>query len=336
MRDRVRSRESGFELLRLVAMFCIVIYHLLLHYVIPMKGEDSVFFALQMPLHIGVPLFVFISGHFGIKPSIRGGGKLLLMTAVYFLPLQLFHDVSLGEGFRQILRDVLVISHGPYWFVRTYLLFYLFVPIVNTFMEHVDMRRRVCALAALAVINFWFGAVAQGDSSLLDGKNIVNFTFLYMLGNMIRCRDGVLGRLNAVYYVIAFVTLNVFLVALCFSSNHLVQYYIMRMAFGYNSPLLLLNALLLFLAFSKLQFKSNVVNWLASSVFAVYLITEHPVVINGVLLCGAKWLMASFESSIALCGGLMVFSVSIMTLAICIDKSLSPVWRLAGMLPKSH
>lgn len=68
-----KSRESNFELLRIVAMFCIVFYHLLLHYVIPAEGEESIFYALQLPLHIGVPLFVFISGYFGIKPSVSGG-----------------------------------------------------------------------------------------------------------------------------------------------------------------------------------------------------------------------------------------------------------------------
>lgn len=77
--SKLKTRESNFELLRLVAMFCIVFYHLLLHYVVPAQGDGSVFYALWLPLHIGVPLFVFISGYFGIRPSLAGGGK----TAAY-------------------------------------------------------------------------------------------------------------------------------------------------------------------------------------------------------------------------------------------------------------
>ncbi len=196
MSSKTTTRDSNFELLRLVAMFCIVFYHLLLFYVVPVQGEESIFYALQLPLHIGVLLFVFISGYFGIKPSLVGGGKLLLMTVVYFLPLQMFHDISTGEGLKQIMKDVLVLSHGPYWFIRTYLQFYLFVPIVNIFLEHSDMRRRIYTLVVLAFINFWFGAIVHGDPSLLDGKNIANFTFLYILGNTVRSNREMLGKIK--------------------------------------------------------------------------------------------------------------------------------------------
>ncbi len=336
MSSKTTTRDSNFELLRLVAMFCIVFYHLLLFYVVPVQGEESIFYALQLPLHIGVLLFVFISGYFGIKPSLAGGGKLLLMTVVYFLPLQMFHDISTGEGLKQILKDVLVLSHGHYWFIRTYLQFYLFVPIVNIFLEHSDMRRRIYTLVILAFINFWFGAIVHGDPSLLDGKNIVNFTFLYILGNTVRSYRDMLGRIRMAYYATAFVVLNLLLVVACFCSPTLVKHGIMRIAFGYNSPLLTLNAMLLFLVFSKLHFKSNVVNSLASSVFAIYLITCQPLVQEGILRDGAEWLMANTSSQIALCGSLMAYTLVIMIATISIDKILSPIWSLTSKLPKKH
>lgn len=70
----MKERDSNFELLRILGMFSIVFYHLLLHFVVPIKGENSIFGALEIPLHIGVPLFIYISGYFGIKPSVSGGG----------------------------------------------------------------------------------------------------------------------------------------------------------------------------------------------------------------------------------------------------------------------
>ena len=258
------------------------------------------------------------------------------MTVAYFLPLQMFHDFSTGVEMKQILKDTLVLSYGPYWFIRTYILFYLFVPIVNIFLEHIDSHRRVCTLVVLAIINFWFGAMAHGDPSLLDGKNIVNFTFLYMLGNTVRCRQDVLGKVSTAYCTIAFAALNLLLVVTCLFSCPLIRHGIMRMAFGYNSPVLLANAMLLFLMFGKLKLKSNIVNKIASSVFAVYLITGQPVVQDGILRDGAEWLMAHCSSSAALCGSLMAYTVVIMVVTICIDKILSPVWSLSRKLPQIY
>lgn len=258
------------------------------------------------------------------------------MTVVYFLPLQMFHDISTGDGLRKVLKDVLVLSHGPYWFIRTYLQFYLFVPIVNIFLEHADSRRRIYMLVVLAFINFWFGAMVYGDYSLLDGKNIVNFTFLYLLGNTVRCNHEMFERIRTAHYATAFVALNILLVVACFYSPTLVKHGIMRMAFGYNSPVLLLNAMLLFLLFSRLRFKSKVVNSLASSVFAIYLITEQPVVQEGILRDGTEWLMANTSSQIALCGSLMAYSIVIMVVTISIDKIFKPVWGLTSKLPQRY
>lgn len=57
-------RKSNFECLRLFAMFCIVLYHCYLLYV---YDESSLIIhkAIQIPLHIGVILFLLISGYFG-------------------------------------------------------------------------------------------------------------------------------------------------------------------------------------------------------------------------------------------------------------------------------
>lgn len=248
----------------------------------------------------------------------------------------MFHDFSTGVETKQILKDILVLSYGPYWFIRTYLLFYLFVPIVNTFLRHIDTRRRVYTLVTLAVINFWFGAMAHGDPSLLDGKNIVNFTFLYMLGNTVRSKQRVFEKVKTSYYVIAFAALNVLLVLACLFSCPLIRHGIMRMAFGYNSPILLANAMLFFLMFSRLKIKSSIVNNIAASVFAVYLITGQPVVQNGILRDGAEWLMANCSSSAVLCVSLMAYTVVIIFATICIDKILTPIWSLSRKLPQIY
>lgn len=90
-------RESSFELLRILAQFFIVFYHLLLNVVFPDTG-DPLYRALWLPLHIGVVLFVLISGYFGIRPGVKGLVRLVGTLAVYHLPLALGHRAIDGGG----------------------------------------------------------------------------------------------------------------------------------------------------------------------------------------------------------------------------------------------
>lgn len=50
---------------------------------------NSIYQGIQIPLHIGVILFVLISGYFGIKRSFKGLIRLLTMTAIYYVPIAL-------------------------------------------------------------------------------------------------------------------------------------------------------------------------------------------------------------------------------------------------------
>lgn len=91
-----KQRESSFELMRLVSMFLIVLYHLFLFFLHPLY-ENDFYKAIQIPLHIGVLLFVLISGYFGIKATPKGLLKLIGMMFVYYLPIQ-FVYIYLHSG----------------------------------------------------------------------------------------------------------------------------------------------------------------------------------------------------------------------------------------------
>jgi surface polysaccharide O-acyltransferase-like enzyme len=67
------------ELLRIVAMFMILVYHTVYYVFYNYRGDSPVFASMMTLLHIGVPLFVLISGYFGIKPTTKGFIKLYLI-----------------------------------------------------------------------------------------------------------------------------------------------------------------------------------------------------------------------------------------------------------------
>ena len=78
------QRQSNIELLRCFAMLCIIVYHLCLFALGGVPTSTKLYQALQIPLHIGVPLFVLISGYFGIRFSLKGFmlQRILLLRSV--------------------------------------------------------------------------------------------------------------------------------------------------------------------------------------------------------------------------------------------------------------
>lgn len=106
-----KTRESSFELLRIIAQFMIVLYHIYLFFVYPTTNAD-IDKAIWMPLHIGVPLFVLISGYFGIKVSGKGIFRLIGQMFVYTVPLVLLFNmlISVSGG---VNRCMMLFSSYP-------------------------------------------------------------------------------------------------------------------------------------------------------------------------------------------------------------------------------
>lgn len=79
-----KIRSSNFELLRIVSMSFIVMYHFLCYiYITETHETETIYRALWLPLHIGVICFVLISGYFHIRPTVKGAMKLLLPVLMF-------------------------------------------------------------------------------------------------------------------------------------------------------------------------------------------------------------------------------------------------------------
>ena len=67
----VNQRESSFELLRILSQVFIVLYHICYLWQGKEYSCQPFFQAVSTPLHIGVVVFVLLSGYFTIKLSKR-------------------------------------------------------------------------------------------------------------------------------------------------------------------------------------------------------------------------------------------------------------------------
>ena len=262
-------RQSNFELLRLVSMLFIVYYHLVGWFVYGYECWEHK--ALFLPLHIGVICFVLISGYFGIKPSFKGLFRFVGMFFVLCLPEIIYNCIE-ATSFKGLFHSCLFISHTHYWFVRTYLALYLLSPLINAFNEKVTNKQKWLMFGVLCLISMYMGNIWRYPI-YEDGKNVINFLCIYQFGHMLA---GTQSRWKEFAYwklLLMYVLLNVVMVVGFYSlADTLSGEILWLLSFPYNSPLLMVNAIMFFMLFGKMSFASTKINSLAKGVFAIYII----------------------------------------------------------------
>lgn len=320
-------RQSNMELLRIISMLCIIVYHLLLFGLEPASG-NTLYKALQIPFHIGVPIFVMISGYFGIRFSFKGLFRLMGMAYVYALLVELAGIVFLDYPINTIKNGIFVIGYNRHWFLTTYLWLYLLSPVINLFLKNITVYRRIYWFVVLALANFYAGHIMQHEPSLIDGKNIMNFMLLYLLGNTIHTYQNKIDKVRIWVFPSVFIMIAVFTTYVGLTTN---DYYfplignVWHRFFEYNSLGMYINASLVFMLFTRMKFSQVLINYFSGSVFAMYLLSVS-FIWDFVRDTAVKWewSLSNQYLSILMCIGV---AMSFMIFCVIVDKMLTPVWN---------
>lgn len=297
----------------------------------PMAPDVMLFKAMQIPLHIGVPLFFLISGYLGIRFSLKGLMRYVSKVYFYLVPLTVIVAYYINhESLREIFRLFFVFGHDKYWYVNCYLYLFLFSPVINRYLENISLKQRIYLLLVLFFMSVYVGDMMMGDRYLVEGKNLTNVLMFYVLGNTIKQYQKHWEKFPMYQLAIAVILLDIGLVFV-YSYLSSISFRIWNYSFPYNSPLIILNSSLVFMIFAKMSFKSKFVNWLSGGIFACYLWQCVPIL----------WkTFFEYPASIIYSGGdgksspvLFLFAAGIYAIIIIIlvivsvDKLLSPVWN---------
>lgn len=274
--DKVK-RQSGIELARLICMFMVLAGHAngnIGQEVLIGDRGGAMLLINQFSL-VCVDVFVMISGWFSIKASWKGAAKLLFQV-FYVTALCVSVSIIVGTpvSFRKDVLPYLLLGSN-YWFVVSYLILYALSPIINTFIEYSEEKvvRRV--ILVFFFLEFFFGFLL--DKGHFDyGFSPISFMGLYMLARYVR-----LYPVKLFSHSIGFDLTVYTMLSLLSAIGIWFGYKWFGMGFHlnhYDSPLAVAASLFFLLAFTKMDFKSEVVNWLASSAFAIYLFHTHSLV----------------------------------------------------------
>ena len=302
-----KERQSEYELLRIVAQVMIVYYHIMLFVIYPLS-DVALYKAIWLPLHTGVPLFIFISGYFGIKPSVKGFIKLI--------------------GVKTVAEGLFFISRSPFWFIRTYIYLYLLSPIINKFLLGISFQERLFLFVVLFFISDYIGTIGT-DKSLSEGYNIITFFLFYTVGDSIREYKSKWSVISKRTWLLLFLIVNVSLIvffSLVGFTNSYINHAYNLLFFGYNSPGLLLSSILLFLFFGCVELKSKMINSMAKSSLAIYILhlSFLPVVIKPTV----EWVYNYNGNLFLVVMNTLLLTIAVVVVCMCIYLILTPIWKL--------
>lgn len=281
------KRDSGIELLRIVAILGVIMIHFY-----EAAGDSlpwlnhQILLLLRTLSSASVDVFLIISGFFlcnGNKRKVAKIIDLVLQVSIYNEIAYLI-EVYCGIwplSFRSIVSSALPDCYYTILFV----VLYLISPYINIVINSLSKKEfrifltvvfLIFSVYAIGVdlLNEIVGQEIVGLSSIgawgsQSGFTIVNFSLLYSLGAYLRLH-GFPNLLVKRGKIIAI--LLIALIALWAELNQFLPNFGMDSAWKYNNPLVILYAVILFGFFLRLKISSSFINSAAKIVYPLFLI----------------------------------------------------------------
>lgn len=267
------GRQSNLEALRLVCMLMILNLHSFWGYNHGSGIVQALDFFRETTSICAVNVFLLISGYFGIKWKWKSFYNLIFQIFFYSFGIYL---VACGVGIIEFsISGLLQNVKGLYasWgFITGYILLYFCTPILNTFVEKTDKKH---ILVTIIVILF-------AENFICRNYGYLNYGLLYLIGRFLNKSNVVNDlRINASRLYWLTTILMFIIVYVLFKFVNVDDAAVMQSLFigySYAAPLVILQAISLFLIFSRFKFTSKLINWCASSCLAIFLIHMHPAI----------------------------------------------------------
>ena len=185
MLEKYKTRDSNWELLRIIAMLAIVSGHFVtqtkaLDYV---KGIDSIFAIIfGSGLRIGVALFLFLGTWFMVDMSFSSKRilKLYFEYAIYSIGITLIMINVADIPIKEIINGLFPGIKGGLWFAETYLYLLLIAPFLKKLL---NIDRKILKILLLLWSFMLFvktTLVFESKDNFMDGYMFFIYTFLVM------------------------------------------------------------------------------------------------------------------------------------------------------------
>ena len=292
-----KVRDSNFELLRVISMFWIVLFHVILYIgEIPNKGVSIILEFIQLMIVIHVNLFVLITGYFQSKSTFKQSRIWSLVNATMFYKIIIVIILTclgiINLNSLELFNDLSIFNIDQYWFIRTYIYLYILSPFINKFIESLDKKSYLNLLIILFCLFSIIPFITANRGFSNNGFTLYNFIYIYLIGAYIKKypldKSNILKKCSKKSLQIILFSLFIICPLLNFLLTYASQYliginsitddifsnfYLMR--YDYSHPIVIIQSISFFLLFSLINFKSKIINNVSKLTLGIYLIHEN-------------------------------------------------------------
>ncbi|HIR59198.1 MAG TPA: acyltransferase [Candidatus Onthousia excrementipullorum] len=304
----MKVRESNYELLRIISMFFIVLWHVIMHGEVNLKTSGSVSFFMNCVLLLSifhVSVFMLITGYYQSKSTFKLKKLLSLIFEIAFYNFVIntfLYLTGLVEYSNvEYLKSILFYNFSSLWYIQCYIIVYMLSPFLNKFISSAD---RVTLKRLIIVLLLCFSIFPFFSDSLMydtNGYTVTHYILLYFIGAYVRkynLNNEFMKNLNK--HQKQLIYFNIFLFS--FIANVMLYYFaqylvgldsnilnsigsnLINHKYYYSNPLVIIQSVSLFMLFGTFKFTNKFVNYIASLVLGVYIIHETEAVKNSIYI----------------------------------------------------
>lgn len=321
--SRSHTRQSNFEMLRIVSMMLVLVLHAdFLSLGIP-KAND--FYTdptnawtrtlLEMAAICAVNVFVMISGWFGIRATVKGAARFLFQVFFFYFGI---YALMLIAGEAELTQKNILECVKTDWFTLSYMALFILSPALNVFAERASTRQFATLLIGFFLLQTIYGWESF-DPQYRDGYSALSFIGLYLLARFMSRHPRRFFR-SALPVFIACVIIDALLLYALRDSVFQTK------AFAYNSPLVILQAAALVAFVSTVKMRTvRIINFLAASAYAVYLLHINDFVLVNYFKATVLEIYNN-NSGIACLALILTFLIAVYLAAVVIDQLRKLLW----------
>lgn len=274
MKETTNKRNSNIELLRILSMIMIILHHSYIHSDIKshLSNTNYIIFAiLSLIGQLAINIFILITGYYMVnkKTNKKSIAKLIFETIFYsYFILILYLNFSPHKQNSTILKLCTPITSDSHWFITAYILLYISIPFINKLIENLN-KKQFTQLNIFFIICF---SILPSIFILLHYFSIYTwFIVLYSIGAYLRLyKDNIKFKDSNIILIISIIALiSTVIVQMKYKTSYI--------NLNYTSNFLsLLISIGIFMLFINLKdFKSGIINSIASSTLGIYLLHDN-------------------------------------------------------------
>ena len=291
-----KKRNAGIDLLRILGMIDIILFHIL---------QNSMIFTKYAQYKKQLNIFyVFTNWHismFGIISGVVGYKTHKYSNLMHLWIIVVFYSLSIHYGYKKynqafstenkLEQYLFPVIYNNHWYFSSYFGMYLFLPIINKGIIYLNKREfTIIVFIIIIIFKLWHDYMAINDDvfRMNSGRSIISLTIFYIIGAYLGkfiIKDKIKNKFKNIVCCLLYIMLFFFsgyasyYYINVYHGTNKYEYFLKKIFnFNINSFGAICQSICLLLFFSRIKYNKylgKIISFIGQLTFAVYIMHDH-------------------------------------------------------------